>query len=54
MSSIAEAFMKKCREQNRQRQARYLSNPANKNKAQLRQKERYNHLKEMKNPKTSL
>jgi hypothetical protein len=53
MSSIAEAFMKKCREQNRQRQARYLSNPENKKKALLRQKERYNHLKEMKNPKTA-
>jgi hypothetical protein len=51
MSSIAEAFMNKCREQNRQRQKRYLSNPDNKKKAALRQKERYNHLKEMKNPK---
>ena len=53
MSSIADAFMKKVRDQNRQRQARYLSNPQNKKKAQLRQKERYNHLKEMKNPKTA-
>ena len=53
MSSIAEAFMKKVRDQNRQRQARYLSNPQNKKKAQLRQKERYNQLKEMKNPKTA-
>jgi hypothetical protein len=48
---IAEAFMNKVREQNRERQARYLSNPENKKKALSRQKERYNHLKEMKNPK---
>jgi hypothetical protein len=44
--------MEKVREQNRQRQARYLSKPTNKKKASLRQKERYNHVKAMKNPKT--
>ena len=43
--------MNKVRQQNRERQSRYLGNPENKKKALLRQKERYHHLKEMKNPK---
>ena len=44
-SKIAMAFMKKCRGQNRIRQERYLSKPANREKVRIRRKVKYNHLK---------